>query len=316
MVYLFISLFLNLNNMKIIFQEPGGHSNSPWRWGGSSVQHKEETHFLQLPGRILILQMINVCNLSYMHTFSTFCGIFLLIIQHLLYSTYGGLCVLTWGSNPWFSDWRVVSVEERNIWMLWKLLFIVCSKVLVCVEILCWTGWITETKNVIQIKYSSCVNSACYQMFTSEYNRTQGFVTLQGCCHEILIVIMNECSVSSTCFQDDSDEETPTAKRSHGRRGSPELIEFSCEEGEETASSDVHSEVSLEPHPCVCVNCNIQVSEVSLSYFRKMNWTAVNWTPLMTRRIGTATPQGIKAVFNPSQKMMESSLLEKIFSVV
>lgn len=43
--------------------------------------------------------------------------------------------------------------------------------------------------------------------------------------------------------QDDSDEEPPTAKRAHGRGDALELLDLSCEEGEETASSEVHSEV-------------------------------------------------------------------------
>lgn len=97
---------------------------------------------------------------AYMNTFSASYDIFILIVQHFLYSTCGGLGVFalwrTWGSNLWFSDWRMVSVEELNIWMLCKLLS-------------------------VQGEYfiSPCVNSAHYEMITSECNRTQGFVTLQ-----------------------------------------------------------------------------------------------------------------------------------------
>ncbi|XP_033487229.2 bromodomain and WD repeat-containing protein 3 isoform X1 [Epinephelus lanceolatus] len=47
--------------------------------------------------------------------------------------------------------------------------------------------------------------------------------------------------IYSSC-RDDSDEEPPTAKRAHGRGDALELLDLSCEEGEETASSEVHSE--------------------------------------------------------------------------
>lgn len=70
---------------------------------------------------------------------------------------------------------------------------------------------------------------------------------------QTILLFLNEHSSSRVCPQDDSDDEPPAAKRTHGRRGSPGLIEFSCEEGEETASSDVHSEVLQSPHPCGCV---------------------------------------------------------------
>lgn len=43
--------------------------------------------------------------------------------------------------------------------------------------------------------------------------------------------------------QDDSDEEPSATKRGHGRGDAVEYLELSCEEGEETASSDMHSEV-------------------------------------------------------------------------
>ncbi|XP_030599771.1 bromodomain and WD repeat-containing protein 3 [Archocentrus centrarchus] len=45
----------------------------------------------------------------------------------------------------------------------------------------------------------------------------------------------------SSC-RDDSDDEPSTAKRAHGRSDALEYIDDSCEEGEETASSDMHSE--------------------------------------------------------------------------
>lgn len=44
--------------------------------------------------------------------------------------------------------------------------------------------------------------------------------------------------------QDDSDDEPPASKRTHGRSDTVDFIDFSCEEGEETASSEGHSEVS------------------------------------------------------------------------
>lgn len=50
--------------------------------------------------------------------------------------------------------------------------------------------------------------------------------------------------------QDDSDDEPPTAKRAHGRTDGLEYIDMSCEEGEETASSEVHTEVSHSPLDC------------------------------------------------------------------
>lgn len=57
-------------------------------------------------------------------------------------------------------------------------------------------------------------------------------------------------SQSHLSLQDDSDDEPPTAKRAHGRSDTLELIDFSCEEGEETASSEVHTEVLHSPLPC------------------------------------------------------------------
>lgn len=41
--------------------------------------------------------------------------------------------------------------------------------------------------------------------------------------------------------QDDSDDDPPVVKRSHGRSDALDFIDLSCEEGEETASS--HTEV-------------------------------------------------------------------------
>lgn len=47
--------------------------------------------------------------------------------------------------------------------------------------------------------------------------------------------------------QDDSDDEPSTAKRAHSRGDALEYIDESCEEGEETASSEMHSEVMHSP---------------------------------------------------------------------
>ncbi|XP_056229345.1 bromodomain and WD repeat-containing protein 3 [Seriola aureovittata] len=47
--------------------------------------------------------------------------------------------------------------------------------------------------------------------------------------------------IYSSC-RDDSDDEPPTTKRAHGRSDTVDFIDFSCEEGEETASSEGHSE--------------------------------------------------------------------------
>ncbi|XP_028274720.1 bromodomain and WD repeat-containing protein 3 [Parambassis ranga] len=47
--------------------------------------------------------------------------------------------------------------------------------------------------------------------------------------------------IYSSC-RDDSDEEPATVKRTHGRGDAVDFIDLSCEEGEETASSDAHSE--------------------------------------------------------------------------
>lgn len=61
-------------------------------------------------------------------------------------------------------------------------------------------------------------------------------------------------SQSHLSLQDDSDDEPPTAKRAHGRSDTLELIDFSCEEGEETASSEVHTEVVHSPVTLVKVS--------------------------------------------------------------
>ncbi|KAM9359280.1 bromodomain and WD repeat-containing protein 3 [Symphorus nematophorus] len=47
--------------------------------------------------------------------------------------------------------------------------------------------------------------------------------------------------IYSSC-RDDSDDEPPTSKRAHGHGDALEYMDLSCEEGEETASSEAHSE--------------------------------------------------------------------------
>ncbi|GLD57098.1 bromodomain and WD repeat-containing protein 3-like isoform X1, partial [Lates japonicus] len=47
--------------------------------------------------------------------------------------------------------------------------------------------------------------------------------------------------IYSSC-RDDSDDEPPTSKRGHSRGDTMDFIDLSCEEGEETASSEVHTE--------------------------------------------------------------------------
>ncbi|XP_041851366.1 bromodomain and WD repeat-containing protein 3 [Melanotaenia boesemani] len=59
---------------------------------------------------------------------------------------------------------------------------------------------------------------------------------------EVLLYNTKKRRIIYSSCRDDSDEEPSTAKRAHGRRGSLELIESSCDEGEAMSSSDVHSE--------------------------------------------------------------------------
>lgn len=79
------------------------------------------------------------------------------------------------------------------------------------------------------------------ELGASNYRNQEDVRTARGDEEVLLYNTKRRRIVYGSC-RDDSDEEPSTAKRVHGRRGSSELIEFSCEEGEETASSDVHSE--------------------------------------------------------------------------
>ncbi|XP_017275528.1 bromodomain and WD repeat-containing protein 3 isoform X2 [Kryptolebias marmoratus] len=78
------------------------------------------------------------------------------------------------------------------------------------------------------------------ELASSSYRHQEDIRVVRGD-EEVLLYNTKKRRIFYSC-RDDSDDEPPTAKRAHGRRGSLELIEFSCEEGEETASSDVHSE--------------------------------------------------------------------------
>lgn len=69
-------------------------------------------------------------------------------------------------------------------------------------------------------------------------------------------------SWSRLSLQDDSEDEPHTAKRAHGRSDALEFIDLSCEEGEETASSEVHTDVT--PCQLSCGVAKIQKSFTSL----------------------------------------------------
>lgn len=56
--------------------------------------------------------------------------------------------------------------------------------------------------------------------------------------------VLSRCHLSS---QDDSDDELASVKRTQARGDTLEYIDFSCEEGEETATSEVHAQVSHSP---------------------------------------------------------------------
>ncbi|KAM3615994.1 uncharacterized protein V6R79_010680 [Siganus canaliculatus] len=59
---------------------------------------------------------------------------------------------------------------------------------------------------------------------------------------EMALYLAKKRRVMYSSCRDDSDDEPPTAKRAHGHSDALELMDLSCEEGEETASSEVHSE--------------------------------------------------------------------------
>ncbi|KAA8593892.1 hypothetical protein FQN60_004726 [Etheostoma spectabile] len=80
----------------------------------------------------------------------------------------------------------------------------------------------------------------------SSYRDQEGIRTARGD-EEVLLynakkrrIIYSSCRVGFffICFSDDSDDELSTARRAHGRSDLLEFIDLSCEEGEETASSE------------------------------------------------------------------------------
>lgn len=56
----------------------------------------------------------------------------------------------------------------------------------------------------------------------------------------VLLLLLSTPHLS---YQDDSDDETPAVRRPHGHSDTLEYMDLSAEEGEETASSEAHSEV-------------------------------------------------------------------------
>ncbi|XP_038141769.1 bromodomain and WD repeat-containing protein 3 isoform X1 [Cyprinodon tularosa] len=79
------------------------------------------------------------------------------------------------------------------------------------------------------------------ELVNSSYRNQEDVRTAKGD-EEVLLYNMKKRRILYGSCRDDSDEEPSTTKRAHGHKGSAEFIEFSCEEGEETASSDIHSE--------------------------------------------------------------------------
>ncbi|XP_032401579.1 bromodomain and WD repeat-containing protein 3-like isoform X2 [Xiphophorus hellerii] len=79
------------------------------------------------------------------------------------------------------------------------------------------------------------------ELAASNYRNQEDVRTARGDEEVFLYNTKKRWIIYGSC-RDDSDEEPSAAKRVHSRRGSSDLIEFSCEEGEETASSDIHSE--------------------------------------------------------------------------
>ncbi|XP_068601910.1 bromodomain and WD repeat-containing protein 3 [Brachionichthys hirsutus] len=78
------------------------------------------------------------------------------------------------------------------------------------------------------------------ELAASFYRNQEGVRTAKGD-EEVSLYSAKRRRIIYSC-RDDSDDESPSAKRSHGHGDAPEFMELSCEEGEETASSDAHSE--------------------------------------------------------------------------
>ncbi|XP_030007985.1 bromodomain and WD repeat-containing protein 1 isoform X2 [Sphaeramia orbicularis] len=75
----------------------------------------------------------------------------------------------------------------------------------------------------------------------SIYRDQEGIRTSRGD-DEVTLYSAKKRRIIYTSCRDDSDDEPPTTKRAHGRSDTLEFIDLSCEEGEETASSDAHTE--------------------------------------------------------------------------
>ncbi|XP_034722866.1 bromodomain and WD repeat-containing protein 3 isoform X1 [Etheostoma cragini] len=75
----------------------------------------------------------------------------------------------------------------------------------------------------------------------SSYRDQEGIRTARGD-EEVLLYNAKKRRIIYSSCRDDSDDELSTARRSHGRSDLLEFIDLSCEEGEETASSEVHTE--------------------------------------------------------------------------
>lgn len=110
-------------------------------------------------------------------------------------------------------------------------------------------------------------------------------------------------SPSHLFHQDDSDDEPPAVRRPHGHSDALEYMDLSCEEGEETASSEGHSEVPQSFlssfHLGGQSSSFIQNSNCCVFFafvYRKTTWTAVSWIPPMTRKSGRATAPGIVGI--------------------
>lgn len=90
----------------------------------------------------------------------------------------------------------------------------------------------------------------------SFYGRQRQTSTLKRCALLLLL------SPSHLSYQDDSDDEPPAARRPHGHSDALEYMDLSAEEGEETASSEAHSEVPQTVHlggrnqKDISFNCN------------------------------------------------------------
>ncbi|XP_044057569.1 bromodomain and WD repeat-containing protein 3 isoform X2 [Siniperca chuatsi] len=79
------------------------------------------------------------------------------------------------------------------------------------------------------------------ELAPSSYGDQEDIRTAKGDEEVALYSAKKRRIIYSSC-RDDSDDEPSTAKRTHGRSDAQEFIDLSCEEGEETASSEVHTE--------------------------------------------------------------------------